>query len=49
MGTLEQSLLVGMLNGAATVENRFVLPQKVKHRIPYDPASVFHLFSITHS
>ena len=30
--------LVGMQNGAATVENSMEFPQKVKNELPYDPA-----------
>lgn len=31
------ALLVGMYNGAATVEKRIVVPQKVNHRISIRP------------
>ena len=32
------ALLVGMQTGAATLENSMEVPQKIKNRIPYDPA-----------
>ena len=31
------ALLVGMQAGAATVENRMDVPQKIKMQLPYDP------------
>ena len=31
------ALLVGMQTGAATVENRMEVPQKLKRELPYDP------------
>ena len=33
------ALLVGMQTGAATLQNSMEFPQKVKNRMPYDPAS----------
>ena len=33
-----RSLLVGMQNGAATVENSMELPKKLKVELPFDPA-----------
>ena len=32
------SLLVGIQTGAAILENRMEVPQKVKIELPYDPA-----------
>ena len=32
------TLLVGMQTGAATLENRMEVPQKLKIELPYDPA-----------
>ena len=32
------ALLVGMQTGAATLENRLEVPQKLKIELPYDPA-----------
>ena len=39
MGALVCTLLVGMENGAATVENNWVVPQKVKHGITIRPSN----------
>ena len=32
------ALLVGIQTGAATLENSMEVPQKIKNRLPYDPA-----------
>ena len=32
------ALLVGMQTGAAALENSVEIPQKIKNRLPYDPA-----------
>ena len=32
------ALLVGMQTGAATLEDSVEVPQKIKNRLPYDPA-----------
>ena len=34
---MPHTLLVGMLNGAAALENNLAFPQKVKHELPYSP------------
>ena len=34
------ALVVGMQNGAATLENSTEVPQKLKIELPYDPAIV---------
>lgn len=32
------TLVVGMENGATTMENGTNVPQKIKNKVPYDPA-----------
>lgn len=36
---MPHTLLVGMLNGAAALENNLAFPQKVKHRVAIQPGS----------